>query len=202
MHERDRRVCSAVTIHRVEFDFDGDDSAPPSLTVHFDVSPGAAGDVRFAAAAPAERRGSATGSLLPFANERQALDGTLNAGVAQRDGFGYTAKIRCPNSYYTSLGTKLVPPSLHVAYETGAGLRARGLAKVAEPVPFRTLAPPELLRDDAGRGFYAAGPEASAVRSQDRILLDSAYPATGFKGVVRAPPPSSAAEFWGARPPL
>jgi hypothetical protein len=177
-----------------------DAAGDPWVFVEFDITPRAhdSDGVMYTAAAPAERRASADGSCLPFATERHALERTPSRGFAERKGLHYTARFRLPNSYYTGMSATLVPPSLHVSYLVSDGGRARGRAKVAEPTPFRSLTHPT-LRYELGAGFYDAGPDATAVRSQDAILAVSAYPSPS--GPPHGPSPATAPQFWGGRPP-
>jgi hypothetical protein len=144
---------------------------------------------------------------MPFANMRQALERTPSRGFAepQLDGT-YVAQFSLPNAYYAGLGARLVPPSLHVAYRTSEPERkVRGRVQVSEPVPFRNGAPQlrqALAARDGGAAFYAAGPRASEVRSQERVLRDSEYPVARHGDYVRLPSPRDAQQFWGARPPV
>lgn len=167
------------------------------LKIVFTVTPKAKGSrVSYAAAAPAELRSSFSGSGMPFASERQALEDTPNRGVAEQCENGtYTVRIREPNSYYVALGTALVPPALHVLYASDEdGRRLHGAAKVAEPIPFRTLTY-QALR--SGAGFYKQG-IAPDVRSQPDILTASEFP----RQQQQKKQPRCAAEFWGGRPPV
>lgn len=146
--------------------------------------------VRYAAAAPADDRGSFSGSGLPFANEDQAFFLTPNQGLLKMglDG-SFEVQLVQPNSHYRNLGTDLVPPTLYVAY-TASG-RSVTLSSVLCPAtPFRTLTYP-LARQDVG--FYDRGthddlhPDRDA-RTQEEIFRDTAYPSvTGIE-------PS---DFWG-----
>ena len=169
-----------------------------SLTVDLRLSPqpDMGTTVRFAAAAPPERRASAEGSCLPFANETQAFEGSrAMRGVARAvvgDYPTYRVQLRAvPNAYYADLGTVRVPPAVFVTYTHG-GKQVRGAAKVDEGVPFRTLTYPALRGSAA---FYDVATKAA--RSQPDILYASAFPPNPAKTQASTPD-----EFWGGKPPM
>ena len=143
------------------------------LDVRWTVDPSPdGGEVSYWAAAPVPRNSSFDGSGLPFASEAQAMEGgraTRGTAVRASDGT-YAARVSVPNSYYLGLGTRLVPPALHVGYVSG-GRRRVGAAKVAEGVPFRTLTYPSAR---TGPEFYAD--RSPLVHSQQQLLFASAFP--------------------------
>ena len=144
------------------------------LTAVVRVSPRPAdGRVSYVAAAPAERRASFEGSCLPFGSERQAFDSTPTRGSAAIDEDGrFEVRMRAPNSYYTDLGTTLVPPTLYVRTRS-----LSGSVQVDAPVPFRTLWYPA-ERD--GPTFYQhPSPRSQQARSQQDLLVASGYPVGG-----------------------
>ncbi len=174
--------------------------APGTQEIHLQFSltpparPGAAVD--YAAAAPADRRSSFTGSGLPFANERQAYEGSPNRGseVAGANGVVSVTLDGPPNAYYAGLGTLLVPPVLQVQYVDASGVARRGalsLASVAG-IPYRTNT---YQRSRVGVDFYNV-PEKPA-RSQPEILAASAYPVDAQRAAER----SMDADFWHGKPP-
>ena len=140
------------------------------LDVTWSVSPAPDdGAVHYFSAAPATRGASFDGSGFPFANEIQAFQGgSKGRSVASVEGT-YNAKIAIPNAYYEGLGTRYVPPALHVKYVSG-GETYKGVAKVADGVPFRTLTYPA---SRTGPEFYF--PRTTIVRSQQDILFAHAY---------------------------
>ena len=156
--------------------------------------PGAA--ISYAAAAPADRRSSFTGSGLPFANERQAYEGTPNRGseVAGDNGVVSVTLKGPPNAYYAGLGTLLVPPVLQVQYVDASGVSRRGALSLASiaGIPYRTNT---YQRSRLGVDFYAV-PDKLA-RSQPDILAASAYPVDAHKAAER----SIDADFWHGKPP-
>ena len=144
------------------------------IEVTWSVSPSPDRDfVDYFAAAPATRGASFDGSGLPFANETQAMQGSASRGRAVPSSSfpgTYSARIALPNSYYAGLGTKLVPPALHVTYVSG-GETYRGAGKVADEIPFRTLTYPSTR---TGPQAYAS--KSDRVSSQQALLYASAYP--------------------------
>jgi hypothetical protein len=134
----------------------------------------ARGRLAYAAPPPPDRRFSFTGSGLPFANAQEALaSNRASRGVANVDVDGtFVAKLAAmPGSYYAGLGTKLIPPCVHVTYMDTDGKRVRlvGLIGV-ESIPHRTLTHPA---SRTGPQFYNA--TEKEVRAQDTILKESAW---------------------------
>jgi hypothetical protein len=141
------------------------------LDVTWSVSPAPDdGSVQYFAAAPATRGASFEGSGLPFANETQAFQGGSKGRVVASQTYegNYNAQISMPNAYYVGLGTRYVPPALHVTYVSG-GKTYKGIARVADGVPFRKLT---YHANRTGPEFYSAH---SLVRSQQDILFANAY---------------------------
>jgi len=165
-----------------------------AFAVHPAPQPGTA--VSYIAAAPADRRSSFTGSGLPFANERQAFEGSPNRGSVATDAQG-AAEVTLagpPNAYYAGLGTLLVPPSLQVMYVDADGVERRGAASLASVagIPYRTNT---YQRTRSGAEFYDV-PQQLA-RSQPAILAASAYPADAQQSAQR----SLDTDFWHGKPP-
>lgn len=133
-----------------------------------------AGRLRYLAAAPPDRRGSFAGSGMPFASSAQAFYNSPNQGQAAvgNDGTFELRLARHPNSYYSGIGTVLVPPCVHVAYRC-RGRPYRALIKIVDTaVPFRLLTYPS---GRSGPMFYHV-PEQPA-RTQEAILRSTAFPA-------------------------
>lgn len=160
------------------------------------------GRIRWAAAAPAERNSSESGSCLPFANAAMAFEGSRasrgDASTASVAGGGggvaFEIRLRAvPNSFYTDLGSRLVPPSLYVSFEH-EGRTMQGSATLVGGVPFRSLTYPA-IRKHASASLYDVPPRAA--RSQAEILFASAYPR-----VHSAAAPETPDAFWGGKPPV
>lgn len=146
------------------------------------------GKVQYIAASPPDHRSSFSGSGLPFANPKQAFDGTPNKGVvtvSEDDPASVVIPLRYPNAFYVGLGTVYVPPMLYLSYKHN-GTRVEESMEVSQGVPFRTLTYPASRRDAS---FYKV--QEQAVRSQEAILRASEYP---DRNVM---PPN----FWGEKPP-
>jgi hypothetical protein len=83
--------------------------------------PPADGRIKFLAAMPAERRTSFTGSGMPLANQRAALEGTTNRGTARpvegtNDVFEVVLPRGFPGVYHSDFGASIAPPTLHVLF--------------------------------------------------------------------------------------
>lgn len=203
------------------------DKTDGSLAVELRVSPPPdGGRIEWVAAAPPERRASAEGSCLPFADERMAFEGSAamrGVATAREHGAGgaggheegepyasvvhYAVRLRAtPNAFYAGLGTRRVPPSVFVSFEHG-GRTYRGSAQVADGVPFRSLTYPA-IRADASASIYRPSPAQAEVRSQEEILRASAFPSDGAPPSFGLPlnlpaaAPGTPAAFWGGKPPL
>ena len=152
--------------------------------------------LHYVAAAPPDFRCAFSGSGLPFSSPRQAFHMTPNSGVATVTAGRFSIALRYPNSYYELAQSQqggaavepqvLVPPTVFIMYTSG-GVERRASFKVGDGVPYRLLYHPN-ARD--GAEFYDV--PGLAVRSQEQVLRDSAYPETN----------KNDAGFWGARPPL
>ena len=145
--------------------------------------------VSFIAAAPIDRHASYSGSALPFASAEMAIDGSPSKGTVHLD-VGNATRIRVliPNSYYSGLGTVLIPPTVYIVFQM-AGEEKVVAVKVEEPVAYRTLT---YDRRRTTAVFYDDLAKLP-VRSQEQVLRDSAY----------YPRPNAAkASFWGLRPAL
>lgn len=144
------------------------------------------------AASPIDRKASYSGSGFPFHNERQAFQNTPNKKAIRLNGNAFEMPLLFPNSYYVELGNKLIPPTLFIRYNNGAGQKMIQI-KLSDPVPYRLLGyPPQeftLCRNDAS--FYHAHHNLP-VRSQEQILRDSQYPSKN----------KMEPDFWGLRPSL
>ncbi len=157
------------------------------------------GRISFKAANPMDRISSFSGAGLPFANYQQAFDNTPNKGEIELTmGNNFQINILLPHSYYVSLGTVLVCPTLFIEYNNG--IKDITLAiKLTSPVPYRSLTYPlsqyHASRSDAS--FYE-GMWDLPVRSQEQILRDSAFPSQEENAIHYKIP----GNFWGLKPPV
>lgn len=143
------------------------------------------------AATPADRRMSFSGSGLPFANAKQAFENSPNHGSLEIDiNNTFTIKLALPNSYYASLGTVLIPPTLYIQYNNGKQDRKITI-KISDGIPYRMMTYPgafTMPRRDAQ--FYS---DANLpVRTQEDILRSSGYPSHNKMDK----------NFWGLKPPV
>jgi hypothetical protein len=135
------------------------------------------------AAAPPERRGSFTGSCLPFPDARRAIEASPNVfpGLpVAPDGSFRVDGLLLPNSFYAPGGTVRVPPSLFVSVNMNSGSGRhplRGRLELPEEfvVPFRGLTyDPRRV----GPEFYGTLEDhrSRLVSSQPALLAASGYP--------------------------
>lgn len=150
-------------------------------------SPGST--VSYLAAAPPDFRSSFSGSGLPFTSPAMALENTPNKGTAPLNPTDQTFQItiQMPNSYYAGHGTVLVPPTLYITYTLPTGKPHTVAVQIDEPIPYRTLTYPN---NRTSAMFYDV---PLPVRSQEQILLDSAYPQESTL---------MPQNHWGFKPPL
>jgi len=143
--------------------------------------------VQYWAAAPPNYMTSWSGSGMPFANETIAFDNSPSKGVAPLINGKYMFKVHYPNAYYTNLGTKYVPPSIHIRVvdELNQPLTPVHTIKMGNGIPFRSESTPDLNR---GPEFYQ---NPQPIRSQWQILMESAYPSNN----------QQPENFWGGRTP-
>jgi hypothetical protein len=138
-------------------------------------------DVHYIASAPAVRNNSFSGSGLPYPSEEVAFENTPFKGtISLKGNTGEITLTDLPNSYYVKLGSVLIPPSLRLSYSPHITYIV-----LCDSIPYRTLTY-DYRRSEPG--FYNMD---LPVRSQERILRDSAYDPTYD---VRK-------SFWALRPP-
>ena len=130
---------------------------------------------------------SFTGSGLPFPNEDIAYENTPNQGIIEIYDINFSLKFIKPNSYYTNQGKVLVKPHINFMFTVGDSIPIGSVYKreIDDYIPYRTLS---LKRQDVN--FYQNFP--LPVRTQEQILLDSAYPEDSMK---------EHDNFWGLKPP-
>ena len=141
--------------------------------------------ISFIASAPADHRASYYGSAHPFPNAYIAFENTKSKGIVRlTKNNEYEIKIATPNSYYSNLGSILIPPTVYISYNNGFIERSNKIT-LTTSIPYRTLTYPGKR---TGPEFYDSL-ASLPVRTQEEILRDSAFK-IGQK------------EFWGLRPPL
>lgn len=151
--------------------------------------------LHYFAASPAEHRVSHTASGIPFVDAKQAYDSTANWGsLALDEAGGFSVEMPQPNAFYSGLGTRYIPPCVHLWYDDirDGGKRKHVSVQAGNGIPFRSLRYPDLStwpRKDAT--FYAV--PRSEPRTQEQILRGSAFPSD----TLEMPD-----NFWGLRPPV
>ncbi len=137
---------------------------------------------------------SFSGSGLPYPNEHVAFENTENEGVVEIVNGRFSFSIRYPNSYYTELGSVLVPPQVKIRVCSKIGMKSMSdvqVIQLGKGIPFRSLTYPYQRNYVNGPLFYD-NTSMPPVRSQYQILIDSKYP-----NVNKMP-----ANFWGTKPPM
>lgn len=140
------------------------------------------------AASPPHTNYSFSGSGIPFSNPEQAFDRSPNVGFVDVIDGKFTIKLIYPSAYYIGLGTKYVPPQVHLKI---CGRKGFDTIVLGTGMPYRTLnhpAPPtKNIRN--GPEFYTSNLPLP-IRSQETILRQSAYPKKYYMDD----------NFWGMKP--
>ena len=145
--------------------------------------------IYYIAAAPADYRGSFSGSGLPFYSKEQAYYNTPNTGNKLLNENKYTIKLVYPNAYYDSLDGPIIYPHIKIYYYV-KGVQKNIDLKLQNRIPFRDI---RFYGDGNYRqnvNFYN-NPDLP-IRSQESILISARYPETNT-----VPP-----NFWGYKPAL
>lgn len=142
--------------------------------------------IKYWAASSPTYNGSFSGSGLPFPSEEIAFQGTKNYGVVPVENGKFSLSIRYPNSYYKD--SVLIPPQIKMKVCNHENIPVSPIQQVnlGESIPFRRLN----YQQNRSIMFYKN--DNLPVRSQEQILLDSAYPLKNIE------PPN----FWGMTPSL
>ncbi len=166
--------CNGVTINKGDGDY----------TVRGRVeSKTASPTIIFWAANPPTYNNSYSGSGLPYPDPKTAYENSVNKGAVIAEGGQFEFKIHYPNSYYTGLGSVLVPPHVNFKVcEPGSKDKVYKI-NLGESIPYRTLTYPPSRKSPM---FYE-GKNTRPVLSQEKLLKRSAYPKTNH----------TPANFWG-----
>lgn len=132
--------------------------------------------IKYTAANPPTYNNSFSGSALPFPSEEIAYENTPNRGIVEIINGQFSFTIRYPNSYYINIGTIYVKPHLKLILvdKDNNTIGEQRVIELGEGVPFRTLTWPAQRDWNNGPLFYKN--YNLPVRTQNQILLDSAYP--------------------------
>jgi hypothetical protein len=147
--------------------------------------------IKYIASNPPTYNSNFSGSGLPYPNPDVAFENTPNKGMVKVENGRFNIVIKYPNSYYENMGTLYIPPQIKLlaVNNENRDLSIVEVINLGEGIPFRTLTWPVQRDWNKGALFYKV--EGLPVRSQNQILLDSAYPS-----VNKMP-----ANFWGKTPP-
>lgn len=129
--------------------------------------------VSYIAAQAPDYNQSFSGSALPFPDSIVAFDNTTNRGTFSPTSSKFTIKLKFPNSYYSHLGTRLIPPYVRITVRKGKYVFSE-VVELGEIAPFRLLTYPSNPIPRAGPYFYKDNAPKKA-RSQETILRQSAY---------------------------
>lgn len=134
---------------------------------------------------------SYAGSGLPYPNEHEALQNSVNQGMVKVEDGKFSFNLDYPNSYYKDMFKTYVPPQVNIQF---VDTNQKNISKVytiklGNGIPFRSLTWPRKRDWNRGPMFYCNN--NLPVRTQAQILKDSAYPCTNQE------PPN----FWGLNPP-
>ena len=149
--------------------------------------------LKFWAASPPTYGSNFSGSGLPFPNEEVAFEKSENIGSSDILNGNFSFSLRVPNSYYTNMGTVYVNPEVQIqVYDRNTNKPVSEIQHInlGEGIPYRTLTYPAQRNWNHGPLFYKKD-ILPPIRTQEQILLDSAYPKTN-----KVPN-----NFWGKKPP-
>jgi len=147
--------------------------------------------VSFIAASPPDYRTSFTGSGLPWSSWKQAFENTPNKGTIDIGSGEAIIQIVYPNSFYSGLGTVIVPPTLYLEYSTGGQERKKAI-KLSDGVPYRLLSYPMKFTKPRKNVMFYDGIWELPVRTQEQILRSAGYPDVNHMS----------SNFWGLKPPV
>jgi hypothetical protein len=150
------------------------------------------GEVAYIASCPPDHMTSFSGSGLPFPNPMHAFENTPNKGrfILNPDN-SFSIELAYPNSFYSSLGTVYNPPMLYFCFVRN-GEKIITSSKLGNGIPFRSLTYPnnEVPKNPRSSAMFYNNFIDLPVRSQEEILLSSAYPHHN----------KMPENFWGLRP--
>jgi hypothetical protein len=146
--------------------------------------------LKYSAPNPPTYSSNFSGSGLPYPNEEIAFQNTPNRGVVPIVNGSFKFDLKYPSSYYINLGTVYIEPHVKVLIvdSNNNPLSNVETLNLGNGLPFRTLSWPTSRDWNKGALFYKN--DNLPVRSQYKILLDSAYPS---KNVMPE-------NFWGLKP--
>jgi hypothetical protein len=123
---------------------------------------------------------SFTGSALPFPDAEIAFDRTPNNGHFKPSSREFQIHLQFPNSYYSHLGTRFIPPHVRINIQSGNVKLCSEILEVGEVAPFRLLSYQSTPMPRTSPLFYNRShmTELPQIRTQEQILRDSEYSLT------------------------
>ena len=118
-------------------------------------------------------RQSYTGSAIPFPDAEIAFENTTNKGEIKPKKSVFYIRMRYPNSYYSHLGTRLIPPHVILTVEKNNSKYTKYVV-VGEAAPFRMLSYPSSPIPRISPVFYDRCKMDNS-RTQEQILRSSGY---------------------------
>jgi len=134
--------------------------------------------VQYWASSPPDSRHSFSGSGLPFPNEEMAYSNSPNVGRALLGNDGsFSIKLLYPNSYYKTLGSDYVKPTVKLIFSDENGNMYGKIVTVilGDGIPYRSLTWNRKRNSLNGPMFYR-GTYSLPSRTQFQILESSYYP--------------------------
>ena len=116
---------------------------------------------------------SYTGAGLPFPDAISAYENTRNSGKFQPRSRKFSIKLQFPNSYYSHLGTRLIPPHVRLTIFHNSESKVEFI-ELGENAPFRTLSYQSKPVPRMTPNFYDRS-HLKQQRSQESILRASGY---------------------------
>jgi hypothetical protein len=129
--------------------------------------------VSYLAASPPDRLQSFTGSALPYGDSEMAFQNTPNVETFHPLGEKFSINLEFPNSYYSHLGTRLIPPYVRISVEDSVTDKKETQYIILNDIPFRTLTYQSTPVPRSGPQFYDR--KYLKPRSQEAILRSSGY---------------------------
>jgi len=132
-------------------------------------------------------RQSYTGSAMPFSDAEIAFQNSNNKGSFVPTKNYFSINMNYPNSYYSHLGTRLIPPHVILTIEFGYK-KYREIVKLDDTAPFRLLSYQSTPKPRISPIFYDRS-KMKNNRTQEEILRQSGYKL------------STPEDFWGGAVP-
>lgn len=145
----------------------------------------------YSAAKPPDYRQSYTGSALPFPDGIIAFQNSKNFGAIQCKTNVIEINMDFPNSYYSHVGTRIIPPYVKInIIDKNNKIYSSDIIELGEIAPFRLLSYPSTPTPRDSPTFYSRT-HLQKSRTQEQILRDSEYqiytPSNFWNGAIPHP---------------